>query len=96
MKPSMHLVEISIFSLNSVTVRHYEQPPRTSQNSDFQSHFSVLKIGRILPNVFSVKNIGLGVQLLLNIFFKILYFLKMYPIFVGTVHNFGKSDDDKI
>ena len=27
----------------------YEQPPRTSQNSYFQSHFSVLKIGRIFP-----------------------------------------------
>ena len=36
------LVEISIFSLNNVTVRitkNYEQPPRTSENSDFQSHF---------------------------------------------------------
>ena len=28
--------------------------------------------------------------------FKILYFLKLCPIFVGSVHNFGKSDDDKI
>ena len=32
--------------------QNYEQPPRTFQNSDFQSHFSVLKIGRILSNVF--------------------------------------------
>ena len=24
------------------------------------------------------------------------YFLKMCPIFVGSVHNFGKSDDDII
>ena len=29
------------------TYQNYEQPPRTSQNSYFQSHFSVLKIGRI-------------------------------------------------
>ena len=28
--------------------------------------------------------------------FKILYFLKLCPIFVGSVHNFGKSDNDKI
>ena len=29
------------------TYQNYEQPPRTSQNSYFQSHFSELKIGRI-------------------------------------------------
>ena len=28
--------------------------------------------------------------------FKVLYLLKMYPIFVGSVQNFGKSDDDII
>ena len=27
--------------------------------------------------------------------FKILYFLKLGLIFVGSVHNFGRSDDDK-
>ena len=54
-KPCMHLEEISIFSLNHVIVRLtkiYEQPPQTSQNSYFQSHFSVLKIGRIFPKKF--------------------------------------------
>ena len=48
-----------------------------------------------------MKNIQLGDQLLLKIFFenfdfKILYFLKLCPIFVGSVHYFGKSDDGKI
>ena len=28
--------------------------------------------------------------------FKVLCFLKMHPIFVGSVHNFGRSDDDMI
>ena len=28
--------------------------------------------------------------------FKVLYLLKMCPISVGSVHNFGKSDDDII
>ena len=28
--------------------------------------------------------------------FKVLYFLKMGPIFVDPVHNFGKSDEDII
>ena len=28
---------------------NYEQTPQTCQNSDFQSHFSVLKIDRIFP-----------------------------------------------
>ena len=36
-------------SCHRQTYQNYEQPPRTSQNSYFQSHFSVLKIGRIFP-----------------------------------------------
>ena len=28
--------------------------------------------------------------------FKVLYLLKMCPIFVGSVHNFCKSDDDTL
>ena len=48
-----------------------------------------------------MKNIRLGDELLLkyvfeNLIFKILYFLKLCPIFVDSVHNFGRSDDDKI
>ena len=48
-----------------------------------------------------MKNIGLEDQILLkNVFeifdFKILYFLKLCPIFVGSVQNFGRSDADKI
>ena len=29
-----------------------------------------------------------------NFDFKVLYFLKICPIFVCSIHNFGKSDDD--
>ena len=36
-------------SCHCKTYQNYEQPPRTSQNSYFQSHFSVLKIGQIFP-----------------------------------------------
>ena len=36
-------------SCHHQTYQNYEQPPQTSQNSYFQSHFSVLKIGRIFP-----------------------------------------------
>ena len=32
-------------SCHRKTYQNYEQPPQTSQNSYFQSHFSVLKIG---------------------------------------------------
>ena len=31
------------------TNQNYEQPPETSQNLNFQSRFSVLKIGQIFP-----------------------------------------------
>ena len=36
------------------TYQNYEQPCQRSQNSEFQSHFSVSKIGRIF-RIFSVK-----------------------------------------
>ena len=88
-------------SCHRQTYQNYEQPPQTSQNSDFQSHFSVSKIGQIFPKKISLKNIGLGDQLLIKnnfefFFFKYFFFLKMCPIFVGSVHNFGRSDDDII
>ena len=48
-----------------------------------------------------MKNIGLGGRLLLKVLFEnfgfeVLYFLKMCPIFVVSVHDFGRSDDDII
>ena len=81
--------------------QNYEQPRQTSQNSDFQSPFSVFKIDGIFPKKNSMKIIGLGDLLLIKIFFKILilktlYFLKMCPIFVDSVHNFDRSDTDII
>ena len=84
-------------SCHRQTYQNYEQPPQTYQNSDFQSHFSVLKIGWIFPKKNSVKNIGLGDQLLIkNVFWKLWfkkkYLLKMFPYFVGSVHNFVKSE----
>ena len=39
------------------TYQNYEQPPRTSQNSYFQIHFSVLRIGQIFQKKISMKNI---------------------------------------
>ena len=46
-----------------MTYQNYEQPCQRSQNSEFQSHFSVSKIGRLftnnVPNFFgSVHNSG--------------------------------------
>ena len=44
-------------SCHSQTYQNYEQPRQTSQNSYFQSHFSVLKIGQIFLKKNSMKNI---------------------------------------
>jgi hypothetical protein len=49
----------------------------------------------------SIKNMWLRDELLSKndfkfFFLKIPYFLKLCPIFVGSVHNCGKSDNDKI
>jgi hypothetical protein len=81
--------------------QNYEQHPQRLQNSDFQSHFLASKIHGIFLIFFSVKNIRLGVKLLQikmfeNFDFKALHCLKMCPIFVGSVHNFGRSDDDMV
>jgi hypothetical protein len=45
--------------------------------------------------LFSLKNIRLVEQLLQMIFFKVLRFLKICT-FVGSIHNFGRSEDDMI
>ena len=70
MKLCMHLVEISIHnftkSYHRQTYQNYEQPSRTSQNSDVQSHLSMLIIGRIFQKKKALRNIGLGDQLLLK------------------------------
>ena len=69
MKPCMHLFSgnkhFFTKSCHRQTYQNYEQPPQTSQNWYFQSHFSMLKIGRIFPKKISMKNIGL---LLKNVF----------------------------
>ena len=49
--------------------QNYEQPCQRSENSEFQSHFSVSKIGWIFQKKNSVKNIWSGDQLLLMKFF---------------------------
>ena len=59
---------------------------------DFQSHFSVLKIGQIFLKKKFYEEYLISQPTLI---FKVLYFLKMCPIFVGSVHNFGKSEAKK-
>ena len=74
-------------------LQNYEQPPRISENSDFQSHFLVLKIGRIFPKRNLCYKYWTRIPgFIKNVFenFKVLYFLKMCPIFVGSVHYFGQ------
>ena len=66
----MHLLKI---------IRPTEGTRQRLQNSDFQSHFSVL------------KNNGIFLKVMM---FKILYFLKMCPIFVGSLNNFDRSDGE--
>ena len=44
-------------SCHGQTYQNYEQPPQTSQNLYFQSHFSVLKIRRIFPKKNSMNDI---------------------------------------
>ena len=83
-------------SFHHKTYQDYEQPPQTSQNSYFQSHFYCWKLVESFTKKISVKNIGLRVQHLSNFIFKVFCFLKMWPIFVSSVHIFGRSDGEII
>jgi hypothetical protein len=56
----------------------------------FKVIFLCLKLVEYFPKNFFVKNTFEKND------FKVLYLLKMCPIFVSSVHNFGKSDDDII
>ena len=82
-----------------MTYQNYEQPCQRSQNSEFQSHFSVSIISRIFPkNNFCEEYLirrptYINEFFLKTLIFKVLYLLKTCPIFVDSVHNFGKSDE---
>jgi len=78
MKPCMHLVEVSIFSLNNVTVR----PTKIMNNLlehlkilIFKVIFLCYKLVESFQKKKSLKNIGLGDQILLKKDFEIFYFL---------------------
>ena len=67
----------------------------------FKFIFYCLKLVESFQKKNSLKNILSGDHLVLMIFlknliFKELYLIKMFPIFFGFVHNFGKSDNDII
>ena len=51
------------------TYQNHQQPPQILQNSNFQSHFLLLKVSGIFLKTISLKNIKLGDQLLSMKFF---------------------------
>ena len=54
--------------------KNYEEPPQISKNSEFQSLFFNIKNQWNLSEFFSVKNIRIGDQLYLMVFFENLDF----------------------
>ena len=104
-KPLMHLLKIRIFSLNNDIIRLTKIMNNILKDCKIRTFKVIFQCLKLVESFqfFSVKNIGLGDQLSLKvnflkilIFDVVLYFLKMCPIFVGSVHNFGYSDDDII
>ena len=94
-KPSMHLLEINIFSLNNDLVRLTKITNKFDKDLKiFKFIFQCLKLVESnLSKKQSVKNIWLGYQ----IFEVHTLFTKKVPnFFVGSVHNFGNSGDDII
>jgi len=56
--------------LHRQTYQNYEQPCQRSQNSEFQSHFSVSKIGRIFPIFFFCEEYLIRRPTYINDFFE--------------------------
>ena len=92
MTPCMHLVEISLFltkSCHRQTYQNYEQPPQSLQNLYIQSHFRHQKSTKSF-GIFFCEEYLTRRSTFVNVIFWQLCFLKMCPIFVGSVHNFGR------
>ena len=102
-KPLMHLLKISIFKLNNDLVRLTKIMNNLVKDLkilSFKVIFQCLKLVKSFQKK-NLNNFWLVDQLILmkflkTLIFKVLYLLKMCPIFVGSVHNFGKSADDII
>ena len=87
-KSLMHLLEISIFSLNNdlvILTKIMNNLVKDIKILSFKVIFQCLKLVESFQNFCKEYLI-----------FKVLYLPKMCPIFVGSVHNYGKSDDDII
>ena len=102
-KPRMHILEISIFSLNNVIVK----PTKIMNNflKDgktptfkviFQHQKSMESFWFFLWRILDQDIKFWKQNFLKTLIFKELCFLKMCPIFVGSVHNFGRSDNGMI
>jgi hypothetical protein len=65
-------------SSSDLPYQNFEQPLRTPQNCDFQSHFSVWKNDRIFPKKISLKNTGLGDHFLIKYVFENFDFLEYF------------------
>ena len=79
------------------TYQNYEQPPRTSQNSDLQSNFLVLKIGWIFPKTIS-KYICvqfLSVLFIILVGLTVTSFSEKMFIYTRSIHGFMSSSIKK-
>ena len=103
-KPPMHLLEISSFSLNNDLVwltKIMSNLVKDLKILSFKVICQCLKLVKSFQKKNSVKNVWSEDQFILMKFFENFdfegtYLLKMCPIFVSSVHNFGKSDNDII
>ena len=50
-KPCLHVLKISIFSLNHVIIRPIKKTPQSLQNSYFQSHFLTYAYFQLMPSL---------------------------------------------
>ena len=103
MKPCMHIVETSSFSLKHVIVRLTKIMNNLLWHLKIRAFKVIFLRQKLVESVrkkiyeeyLTRRSTFIKTSFLKILIFKILYFLRLCPIFVGSVHNFGKSDNDK-
>ena len=99
MKLPIHILEISIFSLNEDIIRVTKIMNNLVKDLkilSFKVNFQCLKLVESFQKKNFCEEYLIRRNFLKTLMFKVLYLLKMCLIFVSSVHNFGKSDDDII
>ena len=90
-KPVMHLLEVHIFSLNYDIIRLAKIMDNLVKDLKILI-FQCLKLVECFQEKYLIRRQTFIKRFLNILMFEVLNLLKICPIFVGSVHDFGRSD----